>query len=313
MKLNHPVNVEELEGAYTAVITPMLKGDGLKNLIDYTKLYHLILDQVKAGINGIVVAGTTGQSATLSHQEHADFVTKVYEHVSERHPTLQFIVGAGSNCTREAISLSKEIESRIGPSTFLHVTGYYNNPPQEGIFAHFKRLAREVSESNIILYNVPSRTNSRIDATTLFRLIEGVDNIIGIKEASGDMGLIKAVTEFTNHKRFRVLSGEDHLVARIIRAGGRGVISASANIAPKYFVKITKHALAENFDMAERLQQGIWPLVEEGVFYRKNPIPLAEMFNTELRLPNIAPHLKEVLARYTPEGLGINLADYIKG
>ncbi len=315
MQKNRPLDVTELQGTYTALITPMQRGDGLKNPIDYAKLYRLIEDQEAAGIQGVVVAGTTGQSATLSHKEHAIFVNTIYKHVADRYPQLQFIVGAGSNCTNEAISLSKEIENKIGPSTFLHVTGYYNNPPQEGLIAHYNMLAKAIPKSNIILYNVPGRTSSKIEPETVMTLIDHVENIIGIKEASGDLEAVKRIIAYTNPDRFRVVSGEDHLVAEIIKEGGTGVISASANIAPKYFVEITKAALAGDHQEARRLQEEILPLVKQGVFYKKNPIPLAEMFNTELRLPlvrlsGIRPNLEKLLMEYPSDKLGINVKDY---
>jgi len=315
---NNPIDVENLQGSYTALITPMYRGNGLNNPIDYPKLYKLIQDQVNAGITGFVVAGTTGQTATLLPGEHVDFVEQVFNHIQGNFSNLQFIVGAGSNSTNEAINLSREIESRIGPSTFLHVTGYYNNPPQEGIIAHFEKLSESLPCSNVILYNVPSRTGSKIEPDTVVHLANNTKNIIGIKEASGNMDAVKRIIQHTNSSRFRILSGEDDLVAKIMEIGGMGVISASANIAPKYFVGITKEALAGDFETAHRLQNEINPLVKEGVFYRKNPIPLAHMFDTELRLPLvklpcIEPQIQHVLLQYTSEQLGINLGRYNKG
>ncbi len=314
---NSPISPRDLKGVYTALITPMLVGSGLDNQIDYEKLYRLIDDQVKNRIDGIVVAGTTGQSSTLSPLEHRTFVSDVFDYVKPRYPNLQFIVGAGSNCTREAIELSRNIEDDIGPSTFLHVTGYYNNPPQEGIIAHFKTLASQLPRSNIILYSVPGRTNSEIKPQTTIILANSTENIIGIKEASGNLESVKEIVANTDRNRFAVLSGEDHLVSPIMWLGGRGVISASANAAPRYFVELTRAALKNDYTEADRLQEEINYLVKEGVFFRKNPIPLAEMFETELRLPlvrltGISSHLNAVLSRYTPEQLGIDLRNYRK-
>lgn len=311
---NRPVEPEELFGAYTALITPMLDGDGISNPIDYSKLKKLIDDQAQSGIRGFVVAGTTGQSSTLSHEEHVELASEVFRYVFSKYPNLKVIVGAGSNCTKEAIDLSCRIEEAIGPSTFLHVTGYYNNPPQEGIDKHFRKLSESIPRSNIILYNVPGRTNSRIELDTLVAL-SSVENIVGVKDAAGDVPVLKALAERTRGNKFVILAGEDHIVADIMAVGGRGVISASANLAPKYFADITALALAGDMNDAYKLQREVNQLVKEGVFYRKNPIPLAHMFKTSLRLPlvklpQIEEHLRKVLASYNSEMLGINLDDY---
>ena len=311
---NHPIESIELNGTYTALITPMLEGSGLNNEIDYEKMFRLINDQVNSGVRGIVVAGTTGQSSTLSPEEHTTVVEKVFNYVNHNYPNLQFIVGAGSNSTREAIDLSLSIERRIGPSSFLHVTGYYNNPPQEGIYSHFERLAESLANSNIILYNVPGRTSSRVEPETAIKLSR-IRNIIGIKEASGDLEAVIKIISGTDRERFVVLSGEDDLVSQIMHVGGRGVISASANIAPRYFTRITNASLRGDYEEAQNIQDEINPLVKQGVFYRKNPIPLAHMFDSELRLPlvklpSIEAHLEEVLSHYIPKELGIDLRDY---
>ncbi len=315
IRKNTPIPIEKLEGVYTALITPMFPGNGLNNAIDYSKMQKLIDNQVRAGINGIVVAGTTGQTSTLLTEEHISLVENIFDYTSRTHPQLQFIVGAGSNSTQEAINLSRKIEERIGPSTFLHVTGYYNNPPQEGITEHFIKLAQNIPESSIILYNVPTRTGSNIEPETAIALGASIKNIIGIKEASGDMEAVKKIIQHSSKYTFRVLSGEDDLVAKIMQEGGTGVISASANIAPKYFVDIARAALNKDYDKADRLQYEVLDLVKQGVFYRKNPIPLAHMFNTEIRLPliklpKIQDHLQRILSEYSPENLGINLEDY---
>ena len=314
MMRNSPIQIDELRGVYTALITPMLPGNGLSNPIDYQKLFRLIDDQACAGVSGVVIAGTTGQSSTLSMKEHAELALKSFRYVKANHPNLQFIVGSGSNCTREAIDLSFEIEEAIGHSTFLHVTGYYNNPPQEGLIEHYERLAACLPHSNIILYNVPGRTGSNIEARTVVELSK-IANIVGIKEASGNLEAVDRVVSETDREKFVVLSGEDDIIDQIFLLGGRGVISASANIAPKYFVQITNAGLAGEFIEVRRLQEDINRLVRQGVFYRKNPIPLAHMFDTELRLPlvklpDIEPHLEEVLSYYSPEELGIDLRNY---
>ena len=161
---------------------------------------------------------------------------------------------------------------------------------------------------------VPGRTSSRIEPETAIQL-SSVGNIIGIKEASGDLEAVRKIISGTDREKFVVLSGEDDLVADIMQMCGRGVISASANIAPRYFVRITEACLRGDYEEARRLQEEINPLVKQGVFYRKNPIPLAHMFDTELRLPlvklpEIQAHLDEVLSQYSAVELGVDLRDY---
>lgn len=318
MAKNNPIIPKELQGAYTALITPMLPGDGLTNSIHYDKLFRLISDQYLAGIRGIVIAGTTGQSATLDHKEQVRLVKMVFDHVKANYgDNLQVIPSAGSNCTREAIELSQAIEEAIGPSTLLHVTGYYNNPTQAGIKAHFEALAKRI-QGNIIMYSVPGRTNSNIDPATAIALSKN-KKIIGLKAAGGETRLkeVKEIIENCSDD-FRVLSGDDGLVAEVMSLGGRGVISASANGAPNYFFRIVKQASSPslNYDKAREIQAEINPFVDS-VFCVKNPIPLAHMFHTEVRLPlvketDLEERIKAKLNGkvYTPEQLGINFDGY---
>lgn len=303
--MNQPIHANELQGAYTALITPMYD-DGE---INHALLDHLINDQIAAGITGIVACGTTGQSATLSHEEHVDLVEHIYNHVDGR---VQFIAGAGSNSTSEAISLSTEIENRIGPTTFLQVTPYYIKPPQEGLIAHYNAIANEI-QGNIILYNVPGRTSCNIQPATAIALSNN-PRIIGIKQASEEFEETLDIVLRTDPNSFRVLSGEDGLVARLLESGGYGVISASANVAPNYFVQLTEQGLNGNHERAHELQTEIDPLVKT-VFCATNPIPLATMFETYLRPPlvrleDIEDQIWETLRNYNSERLGINLENY---
>jgi 4-hydroxy-tetrahydrodipicolinate synthase len=297
----------ELQGCYTALITPMREN----KYIDYKKLDRLIYDQVETSITGILACGTTGQSAALSHKEHVDLADHIFHYLDGRK---QYIASAGSNSTREAIDLSNAIEERIGPTTFLHVTGYYNNPPQEGLLQHYRKIAKKIhKDSNMILYNVPGRTSSNIEPETAIELAQN-PKIIGIKEASGDMQQVERIIRKTDPKNFRVLSGEDNLVTKIIHEGGYGVISASANIAPEYFAKLARLSLSEYDVEARVMQQRIIPLVN-AVFSAKNPIPLAQMFETNVRLPlvnlpGLMPKIRQALSNYTVEELGIDLKKY---
>ncbi len=313
---NSPISAEGLRGVYTALITPMRSGDGLANLIDYEKLYRLIDDQARAGVSGIVVAGTTGQGSTLSLGEHAELVRNSFVYARKKHPNLQFIASTGSNSTREAINLSFEIEEAIGPTTFLHATGYYNNPNQEGIREHFERLATCLSNSNIILYNVPKRTGSNIELETVVELSR-VPNIIGIKIANGVESINDAnrIVSETDPNKFVVLSGEDKYTVQIIEFGGKGVISATSNFAPLYFTRMTELALTGKTLEARKMQSRIYPFIEHVVFCDINPIPLAHIFDTEVRLPllknaYIGGLLDNPYYGFSPEELGIDLKNY---
>ncbi|MAH32949.1 4-hydroxy-tetrahydrodipicolinate synthase [archaeon] len=306
---NEPIDVKDLQGTYPAIITPMLC-NGINANIDYSKFERLIDDLIKNKVDGILVAGTTGQSATLEHDEQIGFISHAFDYINGR---TRLIASAGSNNTKEALELSKAIEDKIGPTTLLHVTGYYNNPPQEGLEVHYNLITDEIN-GNIIPYNVPSRTGSNIEASTAIKLSKNL-KIIGIKEASGNMEQVETIINNTDPENFRLLSGEDHLVAPIMQKGGYGVISASANVAPRYFVDITKSALSGDYETANQLQDEVNQLVKNAVFAAKNPIPLAHMFKTGLRLPlkkveGLDSQINEVLSKYTPAKLGVDLKRY---
>jgi len=307
------MEAKELHGAYTALMTPMKEGDKLYKPIDYDKLESLIEEQIKSGVRGILACGTTGQSATLSHKEHIILARWIHDKIDNR---VQYIAGVGSNNTQESVYMANEIEDLLGPTTFLAVTGYYNNPPQEGIYEHFKVLADSLDkDSRLILYNVPGRTKSNIEANTAIKLAQH-PKIIGLKEASGDLEQVKKIIDNTNSDEFRVLSGEDHLVTKIGELGGYGVISASMNVAPKYFNEICKYLDEKNYTKSYEVQEKVMPIVD-AVFSAKNPIPLAHMFKTEVRLPlvkldNLQHKLDYVLSEYSFENLGVNLLKYRK-
>jgi 4-hydroxy-tetrahydrodipicolinate synthase len=314
MKNSLTIQPNELKGVYTAIITPMHE----TGEIHWEKLEMLINDQISAGITGIVACGTTGQSATLNFEEKIELIKFVSNKINNR---AHFIAGAGSNNTTETIKLMKSIEETLdSPLTFLTVTGYYNNPTQDGIYHHFEKLAKNIHEkSNLILYNVPSRTNSNIYPETLKKLSEN-PKIIGIKEASGNLNQVEQIIKTTNLK---VLSGEDDLFFDILNKGGTGIISASTNIAPKPFLNIYKYYEEQNIPESRRTQHNINALVKT-IFYRKNPIPLAHIFHTGLRLPliraepphtiitqdNINPYIDEFFKNYKPEYIGINRDKY---
>ncbi len=309
---NKALQIQDFQGCFVPVITPMTKAEE----IDYPKLESIIEDLIAAGVDGIVPCATTGQSTTLSHDEHAALAERVCSLV---HGRTKLIVYAGSNSTREAIALSRSVEERIGPSTLLHVTGYYNCPPQTGLIKHFTAVtdALRHAESNIVMYNVPSRTTSNMTAETAIELAKN-PRIIGTKEASGNIEQIKTIIQNTDAASFRVVSGEDKQTVEITELGGFGVISASANAAPSFFTRMTRAALEAkshgDFAEAYAMQNHINPLID-AVFCAKNPIPLAHMFGTYLRLPlcrveEIEPRIKEVLKQYSAAELGIDFSNY---
>ncbi|ERP31444.1 4-hydroxy-tetrahydrodipicolinate synthase [Chitinivibrio alkaliphilus] len=279
---------KRLSGVYTALFTP-LKNDcekRLYNSIDYEKTKLIIDDLISSGVSGIVPVGTTGQSATLSHKQHLDFIRFVVDYIGDR---CEVIAGAGSNCTRESVSIINKIMD-IKRIPVLCVTGYYNNPPRYGVKKHFETLAEETG-AEIVLYNVPGRTNSYITADTVIDLAQN-PQFIGLKQAvdftiGGDhredtLNIIKA----TEDMPFSVVSGEDDSLAQLIRDGGTGIISATANIpeALTMMNTIITEARQGNHEKAFELQFQLTPLIQ-ACFSRKNPIPLGTFFNSPLYQP----------------------------
>lgn len=299
-------NARDLEGTYPAIITPMHDNGE----INYDSLYRLIDEQIQSGVNGIVACGTTGQSAGLRNSEHVDLAQNIFNHINGR---TQFIVGAGSNDTTQSIELMDEIRERIGESTFLLTTGYYNKPTMKGVQQHYEKISETFPNSNIILYNVPGRTNVNYTPEMVIEL-SNRENIIAIKEASGDLDQVEQIIQNTNPDNFRVLSGEDNLVARIMQMGGFGVISATGNVAPALYTRLTQAALSGNYELANELQERVNPLVD-AMFTITNPIPLAHVFGTNLRLPlcrheEIQESIDNTLRNYSREELGVDYNSY---
>lgn len=285
------ISQEQLRGCHVALITPMTPIGGLR-VIDYQKLYERIDACLEAGVSGVLFAGTTGQSATLSHDEQIELCTRGIDYARRRAADLgrpvTCLASAGSNATDEALYMSENIVEAIRPDALLHVTGYYNNPPQEGLRAHFEKIGDllESLDTSLVLYNIPGRTGSRIEVDALVRLAEH-PAIAAVKEATGDLESIERLVERVDPSRFAVLSGEDHLVAPIIRRGGVGVISASANRWPREFQRVAELALSGDWEAADALQAALQPCVD-AVFSVKNPIPLHHMLGAGLRLPLLA-------------------------
>lgn len=282
------LTARQLRGCYPALITPMRNDEG-RIVIDVDAFHRLIARVIDAGVSGIVIAGTTGQSSTLTHDEQVKLVNDgaLYArgYAAGKGRGIHVIASAGSNSTIEAVDLSRRILAEGRVDALLHVTGYYNNPPQEGLLKHFTLMGDLAAENDasVVLYNVPGRTRSNIEPETAIELARH-PAIVAIKEASGDLNAVQKILDGTDRETFTVVSGEDHLVAEIIRRGGSGVISASANRWPREFQTVCDLALAGEHEKAAELQAALLPCVD-AVFAVKNPIPLHHMFQSEIRSP----------------------------
>src|SRR5271169_6867873 len=249
-------------GCGTALVTPFRRDQSL----DEETLRKLIRRQISAGINFLVPCGTTGESPTLSHDEHLRVVAITVEEAKGKVPVL---AGAGGYDTHKVIEMAREIE-RMGADGILSVTPYYNKPTQEGLYHHYKAIASATSLP-IILYNVTPRTNVNIDPATVRRLSE-IENIIGVKEASGSIAQITQVIQQAP-EQFIVLSGDDALTLPLAAMGGRGIISVSSNEIPAEMVQLATLCLAGNFAEARALQRKWLPLLEVN-FVETNPTPV---------------------------------------
>tara|TARA_Y100000294_G_scaffold89184_1_gene83245 strand:- start:269 stop:1141 length:873 start_codon:yes stop_codon:yes gene_type:complete len=266
------------QGSFVALVTPFKNGkideEALKNIIEF---------QVSNGTNGIVPCGTTGESATLSVEEHNQVVEITVQAVNGRIPV---IAGSGSNSTGEAIKLTRHAKE-VGANAALHITPYYNKPTQEGLYQHFKKIAGEV-DIPIILYNVPSRTSVNMMPETTARLAE-IKNIVGIKEATGNLQQISETIKLCGDN-FSVISGDDANTLPIIAAGGNGVISVTANIAPEKISALCKSCLEGNFSDARKLHYELLDL-NNIMFIETSPVPVKTSLSLmgkitgELRLP----------------------------
>ena len=251
------------KGSGVAIVTPFLE-DGS---VDYDRFKEVIEFQIKGGTDCIIVCGTTGESSTLSHEEHLDVIRYCAEVVNHRIPV---IAGTGSNCTETAIYLSQEAE-KFGIDGLLIVTPYYNKATQKGLIKHYTDVANSV-KLPIIMYNVPSRTGTNIQPETAAYLIKNVDNIVGIKEATGNLSQIARLVSLTEGK-LDLYSGNDDQVVPILSLGGIGVISVLANVAPEKTHDMVAEYLNGNVDKARQIQIDAIPLCD-ALFCEVNPIPV---------------------------------------
>jgi 4-hydroxy-tetrahydrodipicolinate synthase len=263
-------------GAFVAIVTPFIDGQldeqGLRDLIEF---------QITNGTHGIVPCGTTGESATMSHAEHHRVVELTIKTVNGRVPIL---AGTGSNSTTETIELTRHAKE-AGADGALVITPYYNKPSQEGLYQHFKTVAEAV-DIPLILYNVPSRTAVDMTAATVARCAE-VDNIVGIKEATGDMNRACDVIRRCPAD-FAVLSGDDFTAMSLVLLGGTGVISVTSNVNPKGMSDLMNAALAGDVAKAREIQHRLFPLMG-AMFYDTNPVPAKKALELMGKIKSGAP------------------------
>jgi 4-hydroxy-tetrahydrodipicolinate synthase len=272
-----------LSGSLVAIATPMLPGGAL----DLPGLCKLIDFHVANGTAGIVVVGTTGESPTVTFDEHCLLIKTAVEHAGGRIPV---IAGTGSNSTAEAIEQT-EYAKKVGASFGLSVVPYYNKPSQEGLYQHYRAIAEHTSLP-IVVYNVPGRTGVNVEVATLVRLAE-LPNIVGVKEASGNVTQMCEICRAVPPD-FLVLSGDDALTLPLMAVGGRGIISVAANEIPSEMVQMVEAAERNDFAAARQIHARIVPLMLTN-FVEANPIPVKAamaamgLLEEVYRLPMVAP------------------------
>lgn len=287
------------EGSLTALVTPFRNG-----AVDEKSFQSLVDRQVKAGTSGLVPAGTTGESATLTHAEHRRVIELCVEAAAGRAPV---VAGAGSNATAEAIEIARFAE-KAGADALLAVTGYYNKPTQAGLIAHFTALHDAVSLP-VILYNVPGRTVANLSVETLGVLAK-LPRIIGVKDATGDLARV-ALQRLSCGADFIQLSGEDMTAVGFNAMGGKGCIGVTANIAPDLVARMQKASLSGDLSSALALQDKLAPL-HDVIFAETSPGPvkyamsLMGLMSDELRLPLVSPtEQTKIRVKKVLEALGL--------
>lgn len=280
------------EGAGVALVTPFQDNGE----IDYNRLEELVEEQIAGGTDAIVACGTTGEASTMTHEEHLDVISYVCQVTKGRIPV---IAGTGSNCTETAIYLSQEAEKR-GADGILVVSPYYNKATQKGLIAHFTAVANSV-KIPMIVYNIPSRTGVNIKPVTLAAMLTQVDNIVGVKEATGNISEAAELMSLTDGK-LELYSGNDDQTVPLMSLGGKGVISVLSNIAPRQTHQICQEFMSGNVKESCRLQLEAIPLIK-ALFCEVNPIPVKAAFKImgkstgPLRMPltEMEPENQEIL------------------
>ncbi|WP_086304361.1 4-hydroxy-tetrahydrodipicolinate synthase [Campylobacter devanensis] len=275
---------KSIYGAMTALVTPFKNGK-----IDENGYEKLIKRQIKNGIDAVVPVGTTGESATLTHDEHRICIEIAVNACKGSH--VKVLAGAGSNATHEAIGLA-EFAQNCGADGILSVAPYYNKPTQEGLYQHYKAISKSV-DIPILLYNVPSRTGCDILPETIIRLFNDCDNIYGVKEASGNIE--RCVDILAHEPKIYLLSGDDAINYPVLSNGGKGVISVTSNLLPDQTSALTHYAMQNEFLKAKEINDKLYN-INKVLFCESNPIPIkAAMYiaglidSLEYRLPLVAP------------------------
>ena len=249
-------------GTYTAIVTPFRRG-----AVAYDELRKLVNFQIRGGISGLVPVGTTGESPTVSHEEHLDIIRCTVGAARGRVPV---IAGTGSNSTREAIDMTKNADA-AGADGFLQVAPYYNRPTQEGLFQHFARIA-EVTDKPIILYSIPGRCGIEISVKVIERLRAKYPNVAHIKEAGGSVDRVDQIIQAMGDS-VTVLSGDDSLTLPFMAVGAKGVISVASNLYPREVGKLVSLALANDYPKARALHRKLYPVFKT-IFIESNPAPI---------------------------------------
>jgi 4-hydroxy-tetrahydrodipicolinate synthase len=249
-------------GTYTAIVTPFRRGE-----VAYDELRKLVDFQIKGGISGLVPVGTTGESPTVSHEEHQEIIRCTIEAARGRVPV---IAGTGSNSTREAIDMTKAADA-AGADGFLQVAPYYNRPTQEGLYQHFASIA-EVTDKPIILYSIPGRCGIEISVKVIERLRTKYPHVAHIKEAGGSVDRVDQIISAMGDS-VTVLSGDDSLTLPFMAVGAKGVISVASNLYPREVGKLVSLALAHDYPKARALHRKLYPVFKT-IFIESNPAPI---------------------------------------
>ena len=283
----------QFTGCGTALVTPFQ----LDFSLDEAALRKLVQRQLNAGVDFLVPCGTTGENPTLKRREHLRVVEITLEESAGKIPVL---AGAGGYNTQEVAELARELES-LGANGLLSVTPYYNKPTQEGLYQHYREIARS-TRLPIVLYNVPGRCGTNLEPSTVKRLA-AIENILGIKEASGNISQMSALANAVPNE-FTILSGDDAITLPLFALGGRGVISVAANEIPAEMAQLCRHGLRGEFDQARTIHRKYLPLMEIN-FVESNPIPvkaalaLMGLLEPVWRLPMVPPRVENRMRIHT--------------
>lgn len=292
------MNTNYIIGSMTALITPFKNSK-----LDEDAYYKLIKRQINNGIDAVVPVGTTGESATLTHSEHKTCIEIAV--AACKGTKAKVLAGAGSNATHEAVDLAKFARDNNADG-ILSVTPYYNKPSQEGLYRHYKEIAKNV-DIPVLLYNVPGRTACDLETQTIIRLFRDCENIYGVKEASGSID--KCVDLLAHEPKIILISGDDAINYPILSNGGKGVISVTSNLLPDMIAKLTQLALDEKYKEAKAINDKLYN-INKALFCESNPIPIkAAMYlsgiiqTLEYRLPLVEPRKEsmELLERVLKE------------